>query len=92
MNYLLYLEMFSKKKNKRNHDVWFLVYNRPNSAKHTYVDICVLTLKICIALYEALSAASPINSSCHNSVWYHNNCSKVSCDPEDYLWVQGQSN
>lgn len=39
----------------RNHNMWFLVYNRPNfSAKRIYVDICILTLKIGIALHEAL--------------------------------------
>lgn len=44
--------------------MWFLVYNRPNfSAKHIYVDICILAWKICIALYAALNAASSINSS-----------------------------
>lgn len=32
--------MFPKK--MRNHNVWFLVYNRPNfSAKRIYVDICI---------------------------------------------------
>lgn len=52
--------------------MWFLVYNRPNfSAKHIYVDICILAWKICIALYAALNAASSINSSYLDFVWYH---------------------
>lgn len=66
--------MFLRKNKKmRNHNMWFLVYNRPNfSAKHIYVDICILTLKICIALCEALNTASSINNSYLDSVWYHN--------------------
>lgn len=50
----------------------FLVYTRPDlSAKHIYVDICILTLKICIALCEALNAALPINRSYLDPIWYH---------------------
>lgn len=62
---------YEKNKKTRNH-VWLLVYNRLDfSAKHIYVDIGILTLKICIALYEALNAASSINSFYLDSIWYH---------------------
>lgn len=64
--------------------MWFLVYNRPNFlAKHIYVDICILTRKICIALYAALNAASPMNSSCSDSVWYHIKLLKYVPHPDD---------
>lgn len=50
----------------------FLVCTRPDlSAEHIYVDICILTLKIRIALCEALNAALPINRSYLDPVWYH---------------------
>lgn len=59
----------------KNHTLWFLVYNSPNfSAKHICIDqYAFVTLKIGIAVYEALNAASPISSSSFESMWHHIN-------------------